>query len=198
MKKETIPSFRGRRALLLSGEDRDREVLVTQLQRLGMDIECRDLAETLPWSSADVCFFDADAERRPRFLAAIERPVIPLVAVIGAETPERIQWNLSRGVSAFIVKPVRPAGIYLALLQAEHNFRQQLQAAAELEDMKERVRSRRVVFSVLLQLMRRHSIDENQAYEQLRMASMRDNMSIEELCIAIAANEFRCEQLIGI
>jgi AmiR/NasT family two-component response regulator len=195
MRGNDIPQFRGRRALLLFGEGRDREMLQTQLRRLGMQTECRDLADSLPWSSAHVCIFDADAERRPRFLSTIERPVIPLIAVVGTETPERIQWNLSRGVSSFLIKPLRAAGIFLALMQADFTFTQQLETATEIEDLKERVRSRRVVFSVMLHAMRRHRLDENAAYERLRTMSMRRNISIEELCVAIARSEFSDTQL---
>ena len=189
MTKHSIPSFRGRRALVVHPDDRDRRLLQAQLARLGIVVECSDAFDPLPWALFDICFFDADAEKRHAFPWTTGEPDIPLIAMIGTETPERIHWNLAHGISAFLVKPVRSSGTYLALMQAEYHFVQRNRHAEEMTELLERVKSRRVVFKVLLRIMKQCSLNEDQAYERLRDVSMQRNISIEELSVNLVCGE---------
>jgi AmiR/NasT family two-component response regulator len=187
MKIAPIPVFRGRAVLIVHKDDSNRQLLSTQLARLGMIVDCRTADDLSPWPPADICFFDADAEKRRAFPWDSDRPEVRLIAMIGTETPERIQWNLLRGVVAFLVKPVRSNGTYLALMQAEHNFMQRRRDMAELSEMSERVKARRIVFKVLLCMMKREGLNEDQAYDRLRSLSMQQQTSIEALCVAMMA-----------
>ncbi|CAB3780020.1 ANTAR domain-containing response regulator [Pararobbsia alpina] len=189
MRASSIPVFRGRRALLLHKPDRDRQVLESQLTRLGMLVECRTAADPSHWPLIDLCLFEADANKRHIFPWASGEPDIPLIAVIGSETPERIQWSLAQGVSAFLVKPVRSNGTYLVLMQAEHNFMRNSRVLAEINELRERVKSRRIVFKALLKLMKLWAIDEDQAFDRLRSVSMQRSVSVEELCVSILCGE---------
>jgi AmiR/NasT family two-component response regulator len=189
MKAAAIPVFRGRRVLLLHKADRDREVLAAQLMRLGMTVECSDVAERQHWNLVDVCFFDADAVKRQIFPWGCNEPDIPLIAMIGSETPERIKWCLATGVTSFLVKPIRSSGTYLALMQVEYFFSARIRFNAEMNDMQERVKSRRIVFKALLQVMKAFSLDEDQAFEKLRSVSMHQQVSIEALSVSIVCGE---------
>jgi len=189
MKGAAIPVFRGRRVLLLHKADRDRQVLEAQLKRLGMSVECRDTAQAQDWSLIDVCFFDADAEKRHVFPWGSNEPDIALIAMIGSETPERIKWCLASGVSSFLVKPVRSSGTYLALMQVEHSFCQRNRIKAEMNELQERVKSRRIVFKALLHTMKLFALNEDQAFEKLRSVSMQQHLSIEALSVAIVCGD---------
>jgi AmiR/NasT family two-component response regulator len=189
MRAAGIPVFRGRRALLLHKPDRDRQVLESQLTRLGMLVDCRTAADPSQWPLVDLCLFEADANKRHIFPWASGEPDIPLIALIGSETPERIQWSLAQGVSAFLVKPVRSSGTYLALMQAEHNFARNSRVLAEINELRERVKSRRIVFKALLKIMKLWAIDEDQAFDRLRSVSMQRSVSVEELCVSILCDE---------
>jgi AmiR/NasT family two-component response regulator len=189
MRAAAIPVFRGRRALLLHKPDRDRQVLEAQLTRLGMLVECRTAADPAQWPLVDLCLFEADANKRHIFPWASGEPDVPLIALIGSETPERIHWSLAQGVSAFLVKPVRSSGTYLALMQAEHNFARNRRVLAEINELRERVKSRRIVFKALLKLMKLWAIDEDQAFDRLRNISMQRQVSVEELCVSILCGE---------
>jgi len=189
MTKMSIPSFRGRRALVIHQDDRDRRLLQAQLGRLGMIVECSNAADPLPWSLVDVCFFDADADKRQSFPWTAGEPDIPLIAMIGTETPERIQWSFTHGVCAFLVKPLRSSGTYLALMQADYHFRLHARRCEEISDMREKVKSRRVVFKVLLRIMKQCSLNEDQAFERLRDSSMQQNISIEELAVNLLCGQ---------
>jgi AmiR/NasT family two-component response regulator len=189
MKASFIPVFRGRRALILHKDDRDRQLLESQLTRLGMVVKCTAVGDGLDWSLVDVCFFDADAQRQHAFPWAVGAPSIPLIAMIGSETPERIQWSLSQGISTFLVKPVRSNGTFLALMQAEHVCKQRKTLDAEVNELKDRVKSRRIVFKALLLIMKRHSLSEDEAFDRIREVSMQRGISIEELCVALICGE---------
>jgi AmiR/NasT family two-component response regulator len=189
VKSAAIPVFRGRRVLLLHKDDRDRQTLEAQLNRLGMLVECRDVAQRQDWDLIDVCFFDADSAKRFTFPWARNEPDIALIAMIGSETPERIKWCLASGVSSFLVKPVRSSGTYLALMQVEHRFAERQRINAEMNEMRERVKSRRIVFKALLRIMQAFNLDEDQAFEKLRRVSMHQQVSIEELSVSIVCGE---------
>lgn len=189
MKSAAIPVFRGRRVLLLHKDDRDRQTLEAQLNRLGMLVECRDVAQRQDWDLIDVCFFDADSAKRFTFPWACNEPDIPLIAMIGSETPERIKWCLVSGVSSFLVKPVRSSGTYLALMQVEHRFAERHRMNIEMNEMRERVKSRRIVFKALLRIMQAFNLNEDQAFEKLRSVSMHQHLSIEDLSVSVICGE---------
>lgn len=189
MKSAAIPVFRGRRVLLLHKNDRDRQTLESQLNRLGMLVESRDTAQRHDWDLIDVCFFDADSEKRFTFPWACNEPKIPLIAMMGSETPERIKWCLANGVSSFLVKPVRSSGTYLALMQVEHRFAELKRINTQINELRERVKSRRIVFKALLQIMHAFKLNEDQAFEKLRSVSMHQQVSIEALAVSIVCGE---------
>jgi AmiR/NasT family two-component response regulator len=60
---------------------------------------------------------------------------------------------------------------------------------AEINELRERVKSRRIVFKALLKLMKLWAIDEDQAFDRLRSVSMQRSVSVEELCVSILCGE---------
>ena len=42
----------------------------------------------------------------------------PIIALIGTETPSRLKWLLELQPASFLVKPLRSAGLYTALVVA--------------------------------------------------------------------------------
>ncbi|CAN7632890.1 ANTAR domain-containing response regulator [Caballeronia sp. LjRoot31] len=189
MKTRSMPVFRGRYALIVHKDDRDRRALESQLARLGMTVDCRTSVTGVDWPAVQVCFFDADTHRRHAFPWVAGKPSIPLIALIGLETPERIHWSFLQGISAFLVKPIRSNGTYLALMQAEHVHQQNGATDLELNDLKDRVKSRRIVFKALVQTMKRCNLSEDQAFDRIREISMNHAISIEELCVALVCGE---------
>ncbi|MEI6002287.1 ANTAR domain-containing protein [Paraburkholderia bengalensis] len=189
MKTQSVPVFRGRRALIVHKDDRDRQLLESQLLRLGMTVTCSSWCSDVDWPVVQICFFDTDTQRKHPFPWPVGAPNIPLIAMIGSETPERIQWSMAQGISAFLVKPVRSRGTYLALLQAEEIHKQRSVAISEINELKDRVKSRRIVFKALLLIMKRSRIDEDQAFERLQAVSMERGISIEELCVSLLCGD---------
>lgn len=189
MNCNAFSSFRGQTALILHDADRDQRALVAQLSRLGLIVEERCPMGRHEWPQVDICFFDADRCRNHTFPWTKGEPPVPLIAIMGSETPERIQWSLSHGTSAFLVKPIRSTGTYLALVTAIQSFAQRKALLADMRELQERVRARRLMFKALLKLMINSNLTDDEAFEELRLESMRCQVSMEELCLTYLRDE---------
>lgn len=193
MKNARLPNLRDHRVLILHKQDRDYEVLSSQLVRLGLQIIMPSEGQDLPWSNVDVCFFDANQAHKNTFPWADGEPQVPLIAMFSAETPERIHWSLTQRVCAFLVKPVRSSGTFLALQQAIYEFSARKVATAELGTLQERVKAKRIVVKAVVKLMAQTHIDEDEAYDRLRKLSMSHQLSMEEMCLIFLQGETKTE-----
>ena len=181
-------SVRGRRALMMMKDERDISILRRQLDRLGMSIVEADPSDTPSLQETiDVIVLDADAipikSDRPPAL----KINAPIIALIGTETPSRLKWLLDLQPASFLIKPLRSAGLYTALVVAFDCAQRRGEEAAHVEKLEERVRSRRVVFGAVLQLMKSHALSEEDAFALIRQTAMRHRTTIEQLSAEIIA-----------
>ncbi|MFC3086604.1 ANTAR domain-containing response regulator [Tabrizicola soli] len=170
----TRSNFRGARALIQLRDEAGSAVLVRTLERLGLQI-------TTDPAEAEIVFFDADED-----VAAPARD-IPLVALIGSEAPSRLGRVVRQRASAWLMKPLRATGIFTAVFVAfnEHAARQR--EAQEREALRRRAEGRRVVVKAILQLMAKQGLSDDEAYRELRAASMRRRISVEEFAAELVA-----------
>ena len=70
---------------------------------------------------------------------------MPLIALIGTEAPGRIEWALSTGATAQILKPVGDSGVYSALLIARNAFQARRALSAEVADLRQKIGERQTV-----------------------------------------------------
>ena len=179
-------SVRGRRALALVREERELSVLRRQLDRLGMTIAQRDPDD--PGASRDpidVVFVDTDILPARLGLTGVAGPCVPVIALVGTETPSRLKGLLELEPACFLVKPLRSAGLYSALVFAFDAMEKRIEAARRTKRLEERVRGRRVVTAALLQVMRRHDLSEPDAFAAIRHAAMKRRTTIEQISIEI-------------
>ena len=166
-------SVRGRRALMMMRDERETSIVRRQLNRLGMTISEHDPAGPPPPNQAvDVILMDADAIPIKSDQATLWKGNVPIIALIGTETPSRLKWLLDLRPASFLIKPLRSAGLY---------------DAAHIEKLEDRIRSRRVVFSAVLQIMRGHDMSETDAFALIRQTAMRHRTTIEVLSAEIIA-----------
>ena len=85
----------------------------------------------------------------------------PIIALIGTETPSRLKWLLDLQPASFLIKPLRSAGLYTALVVAFDAAQRRIEEAAHVAKLEDRIRSRRVVFAAVLQVMRAHALSED-------------------------------------
>jgi AmiR/NasT family two-component response regulator len=181
-------SVRGRRALMVMRDEREISIVRRQLSRLGMTISEHDPAEPPPPNQAiDVILMDADSIPIKSDHATLWKGNAPIIALIGTETPSRLKWLLDLRPASFLVKPLRSAGLYTALVVAFDSAQRRVDEAAHIEKLEDRIRSRRIVFAAVLQTMRGHGMSETDAFSLIRQTAMRHRTTIEVLSAEIIA-----------
>ncbi|HET9069921.1 MAG TPA: hypothetical protein VFN28_14855, partial [Amaricoccus sp.] len=120
MTTRELTSFRGARALVVHPDDPNRDTLVRTLKQLGLlvaevasDNEAAILAAR---DDCDILFYDAD--QTPASLFAGAGSDVPHVALIGHEVPSRLARVARQRCCGFLMKPVRPTGVFSALYLA--------------------------------------------------------------------------------
>jgi AmiR/NasT family two-component response regulator len=188
MTRSTPFSVRGRHALMLMKDEREIPILRRQLHRLGMTVTEADPEQSIaPDLAVDVIILDADSIPIKSDKAPSSGINAPVIALIGTETPSRLKWLLDLKPASFLIKPLRSAGLYTALVVAFDCAQRRSEEAAHLERLEDRVRARRVVFAAVLQLMRAHALSEDNAFTLIRQTAMRHRTTIEQLSAEIIA-----------
>ena len=181
-------SVRGRRALMAMRDDRDILIVRRQLKRLGMALTEHDPATAPPAAETiDIIVMDADSIPIKSDAAIAWKIGVPIIALIGTETPSRLKWLLDLQPASFLIKPLRSAGLYTALVVAFDAAQRRIDEAAHLERLEDRIRSRRVVFAAVLQIMSAHGLSEPDAFTLIRQTAMRHRTTVEQLSAEIIA-----------
>jgi AmiR/NasT family two-component response regulator len=181
-------SVRGRRALIIIKDEREVAMVRRQLDRLGMMITERDLCcAATPVDPVDVVILDADLIPIRSDAASPWSADVPVIALVGTETPSRLKWLLDLQPASFLIKPLRSAGLYTALVVAFDSAQRRTEEFSRTERLEERVRSRRIVSAAVLQVMRSQHLDEDEAFGLIRRTAMRQRVTIEQLSADVVA-----------
>lgn len=190
-------SFRGLHALIEHPPGRDRTVLKNQLEFLGLRVTIHDAGSPPSYESVDILFFDADSGQPAESDDAHGDIGVPVVALIGSETPSRLQAMLARQPSAYLMKPIRSTGIYASLAIATHQYATFQAMRRKLASAEERLRSRRLLLAAMLQIMNQAQVDEAEAFRILQRAAMSHRQTVETVSAQILAGELPLPRLIG-
>jgi AmiR/NasT family two-component response regulator len=189
MTRQSPFSVRGRRALMVIRDEREIAVVRRQLDRLGMTIAQHDPADqTMPAETADVIVLDADIIPIKAETAAMWKTDTPVIALVGTETPSRLKWLLDLKPASFLIKPLRSAGLYTALVVAFDSAQRKNEEFLRIERLEERIRSRRIVSAAVMQVMRSQDLGEDDAFTLIRRTAMRHRLTIEQLSADIVAS----------
>jgi AmiR/NasT family two-component response regulator len=188
MMKPSPFSVRGRHALMVVKDEREISILRRQFNRLGMPVtETDPELWRVPDNPVDVIVLDADSIPIKSETVPALKLNAPVIALIGTETPSRLKWLLDLQPASFLIKPLRSAGLYTALVVAFDAAQRRSEEAALIERLEDRIRSRRIVFAAVLQLMRSHALSEDDAFTLIRQTAMRHRTTIEQLSADIIA-----------
>ena len=145
--------------------------LTRQLQAVGLKVNACWPELQADALAADFVFFDADMGFDEQFPWTQGEAPMPLIALIGSEAPGRVEWALSTGANAQILKPVGGSGVYSALLIARHAFEARQALAANVADLRRRLGERQTVVQAVVRLME-NSGSQQAAYAALRAEAM--------------------------
>ena len=196
MNRRNSRSFRGLHALFEHPPGRDRTVLQTQLEFLGLKVTVND-SPASSHDCVDILFFDADSEQAAEAEEAHREIGLPAVALIGSETPSRLQAMLARQPSAYLMKPIRPTGIYASLAIATHQYATLQAMRRKRTSAEERLRSRRLLLTAMLQIMNQAQVGEAEAFRILRRAAMSNRQTVEAVSAQILAGDLPLPRLLA-
>ncbi len=183
-------NFLGYQALVLGKACRDRALLSRQLDRLGIDVRTTWPASDTECRATHMIFLDADSVRQApqldHIVAAVNGPVITL---LGSDTPSVVDWSIGLGAAGCLMKPIRNAGILATLIMAFHTFEARREAAAQLADLRHRLKARPLMCTAVIRLMRELAVHEDAAFQLMRTASMERRMAIEDLAGMLVSGE---------
>jgi two-component system, response regulator PdtaR len=186
MSRPSSFSLRGRKALVAIKDERDATIVRRQFERLGID--------GVAWTPGEPADFAPDLSLiddeflpllQPAQRAFLARS--PVIALLGTETPSRLKLVFELDPASFLVKPLRSAGIYAALVLAFERSERTNELKQQVLKLEQRLRSRRVVLAAVLQVMHSHALAEPAAFALIRRAAMEQRKTIEELSAEITA-----------
>lgn len=181
------PTLGGAKALILHRPHATVQALARQLGAIGLTVEEAWPDAGAAILGADYLFFDADLCHDDQFPWKPGQAPMPMVALIGSEAPGRIEWALSQGAAAQLLKPVGAGGAYSALLIARQAFEARQSLAAEIADLRARLGERQTVVLAVMRLAAAGR-SEAEAYAQLRDLAMARQETIEQAARRIVAN----------
>lgn len=185
MIRQAIPNFSDKTALIAHRMDGNVDALLSQLRRFNIEAVCQWPPRVKDLGRIDIVFFDVDAGFDGMF-PWTEAP-IPLIAIIGSETPGRLAWAISQHPSAYITKPIGSRGVFQALVTAFHHHADHAELRGEITDLRQRLQCRPLVVQTILRLMNARGIDDDAAFRLLRDESMRRRISVEACCQELEA-----------
>nr|QIO32947.1 ANTAR domain-containing protein [Bradyrhizobium sp. 1(2017)] len=186
MSKPSSFSLRGRKALVAIKDDRDASIVRRQFERLGI--------EGVAWEPGAAINFAPDLMLIDDDFLPVVHPALrallghcPVIALLGTETPSRLKLVFELDPASFLVKPLRSAGIYAALVMAFERNERTNEFKQQIVKLEQRLRSRRIVLAAVLQVMHSRALAEPAAFALIRRTAMEQRKSIEELSAEITA-----------
>jgi len=191
MIQRPMVNFRGQNALLMMAEDGNAKRLRDLLEKLGFFVSRCDMSSEAPQTDAAIAcagliIVDTDQLESPT-VSLLAGSMAPVIALIGHESPSRLQRALEIEPFSVLMKPVGNRGVFTSLFFAFNAHRRHRNLHDELSTARERIGSRRVVVKAILRLMETEGFDDEEAYRRLRQESMRSRVSVEELSARIVA-----------
>lgn len=191
MAPRLLQNFNGGRALVVTANRSAVEALDMTLAKLGVAAEYPEIVEmraeidfaTLN-PERDILFIDGDLDvgvaTEPDEVSRL--PLVPVIGLVGVETPGRLKNLINLGATAFLRKPVHGAAVYTALFLGINQFLLRSDMHGRLEEMERRRRGRRSVVKAIVALMTDAGVDDDEAYNRLRRESMRSRQNLEDYC----------------
>ncbi|MCS3481210.1 AmiR/NasT family two-component response regulator [Bradyrhizobium elkanii] len=186
MSKPSSFSLRGRKALVAIKDERDASIVRRQFERLGIEIVTWEPGANID-CRPDVTLIDDEFLPLTSSAQRTSFGRSPVIALLGTETPSRLKLVLDLDPASFLVKPLRSAGIYAALVLAFERGERTSELKQQVLKLEQRLRSRRVVLAAVLQVMHTHALAEPAAFALIRRAAMEQRKTIEELSAEITA-----------
>ncbi|SFP18195.1 ANTAR domain-containing response regulator [Tranquillimonas alkanivorans] len=179
MSRHLTHHFSGATAVVLHHSDDVRDRLTARLKVLGVHAVGRWEKLEEADREADFLILDTDLAHDDQFPWQRAQAPMPVVALIGSESPGRLAWALENRVDAFL--PLAALGnIYSALVIARATFDAKVEQRDRDAETARRSSRRLDVIRAVLKLMQESGVDEAVALKQLRAFAMVERVSLED------------------
>jgi AmiR/NasT family two-component response regulator len=181
--------------IVVADDERDvREFLDQVLQRQGHEVSCvetgRQLVEQCRQTPADLVVTDIKMPDMDGLEAARlinrDRPT-PVVVVSGTARPELL--NGSDTVMAYLVKPLKPEDVHMAVTIAMSRFAQYEAVRREALELRQALDDRKLVERAKGIIMRRLRIEEPEAFLRLKRLASNQNRKLVEVSQRVIDSE---------
>jgi len=187
-----IQNFRHSRGVLFASADLGAGTLEKTLSKLGMTLSGAESVDlTTLDDEKDVLFIDGDQPLNPSAFVNMGSsvPMAPAIGIVGTEAPSRLKLLLEAGVTAFLRKPLHAGTIYAALFLGVNGYRRVRAMENQLAENARRRRDRRFVVKAVVALVQARGLTDDEAYAQIRRASMQKRLGIEEFCANLCSRD---------
>jgi response regulator NasT len=180
--------------ILLVSEDRCESLsLSAMLQNLGHTaITCaHDVSEAVSKTSAlspDLVVVDVTMDDCCGLQTAtgiLEQHALPIVLITSFIEPELIDQADALGISGYMAKPVSQKDIQSVLVLARSRFKYLQSLRSEILDLKNMMRTRKLIEQAKGLLMERESIPEAEAFKRIQCMSRNQNIPMAAISEAI-------------
>ncbi|MCB1754258.1 MAG: ANTAR domain-containing protein [Gammaproteobacteria bacterium] len=190
---ELLRTLRTLRVLVLHPHDREGEILIEQLNRIGCQVETSwPLPATLPPTS-DIVFVTVkeNALDELRDVCNDDRPLMPtLIAMIDYESPLVLQAVIDINADAVMTRPIRSIGVLTNLVAARQVWLREKYHREKVYKLQRKVKGIQKISQAKTILMTAKQITEDEAYKLIRERAMSKRVTTEEMAVSIInANE---------
>ena len=188
MTRMPIHNFSGQTALVLHRSPEIGQRIKGRCDRLGIEAKVRkDTIEEETVRDADTLILDIDTADDGMLPWPRAKAPMPLVGLIGSESPGRLAWALAQEVDAFI--PVSSLGnLFSAMVIAHEVFAKKAEHRGLEAQLVRRSHGRLDVIRAVLALME-GGRDEALALKQLRTMAMVEQITLEEAATRLLAEK---------
>ncbi len=115
--------------------------------------------------------------------------VAPVVLVTAFSDRELVDQAIGAGVMAYVLKPIRDSDLMPAIGVAVSRFREYRLLTKEVDDLNERLETRKLIERAKGLLMSKHSIAEQDAFQRIQRLSMDRRIPMKQVAKALLLAE---------
>lgn len=115
--------------------------------------------------------------------------VAPVVLVTAFSDRELVEQAIGAGVMAYVLKPIRDNDLMPAIGVAVSRFREYRLLVKEVDDLNERLETRKLIERAKGLLMSKHSITEQDAFQRIQRLSMDRRIPMKQVAKALLLAE---------
>jgi AmiR/NasT family two-component response regulator len=183
-------NFAGWRALILHPMEQVQARIGARLAALGIAAEGRWPGLGAPDPGADLLLVDLDSGHDDQLPWSPGQAPMPLIALIGSESPGRLSWAIAHRADAYLPLAA-PTTLYSAVVLAAASHASRAARAAQDAETARRASLRLSIVRAVNAIVAQEGIDDETALKRLRAYAMARRLPLEDAAAALLADGLR-------